>query len=185
MQVIACTFLIGVIMVQLIGGGSDLTSTQSQMNQNLLEIKGREVTEFFKDDTGTRRVMLGKGKDGFYGLKVSQEGSDVYDATNDQLVFNSDNNVFKIVDSQLVEVSASGDTSFNHGLSYTPSIVAYLDYDGTGSNLWPLPFIQQSGGSITVLITVRVTPSAVILNSNQTLSTPASIRYYLLQETAN
>jgi hypothetical protein len=72
-----------------IGGGSSLEGIVNDINQNIFELKNREVTQIFKDDTGARRVLLGKGADGFYGIKVSKANKDVYDVSDDDLLFSS------------------------------------------------------------------------------------------------
>lgn len=112
------------------------------------DLNKRERVDIFKDDAGTRRVLLGKGSNGFYGLKVSPEGVDVYTATDDQLIFNSDQNVFKIdtiltgsiaVDFALA-AGPGADAGFSqtstnslvlpHGLSHIP-VVSIFMYDST------------------------------------------------------
>ncbi len=135
----------------------------NNINNVVRELNNRDTVQVFKDDTGTRRVLLGKGKDGFYGIKVSQEGSDVYDASDDDLVFNSNQNVFKVV--------ATGNTtipSFDSTTGYSSVTVPH------GQNHIPLVQIYANGaivdGSISIISTgyipLPITFSPVALASN-------------------
>lgn len=196
---------------QLIGGDTNNTSEiVNQVNQNIATLKAQDVTNIFKDDTGTRRVLLGKGKDGFYGLKVSQPGIDVFDGASADMVFNSDNNTFKIVD--IIEYTATSAISITfpggatyaensntiatipHNLGYAPAFLAYQFFD-PGYQL--LPYSQFGGAgtaAIWVTYNVLIDETNIIL-SVDTLSTGTGSstvifpgnqwKIYLLQETAN
>lgn len=200
---------------KLLGGGSDLATVVSDVNQNILELKGREVTEIFKDDSGTRRVLLGKGANGFYGLKVSPEGTDVYTAADDELIFNSDQNVFKIVETGTATVplismgagvsNASQSVTVTHNLGYTPICIAYaVDRDGkliqlpllNGRRYINLEAVLPGAGIVMAPYSVaqaEVTTTTVVFsnyaaNSNMGSGSTVSalnIKYYLLQETAS
>lgn len=194
---------------KLLGGGSDLNTIVSDVNQNILELKNKEVTEVFKDGTGTPRVLLGEGANGFYGLKVSKPGFDVYSAANANLVFNSSQNAFKIVLSGTLSwVTTAGNDNQSltipHNLGYTPIALVFV---GDSSFSYPLPYTTQSlssGGGLNSFQTIT-TLSSFIDNTNLYVSQNRSvfymnatgqtsagsisthtwpIRYYLLQETA-
>lgn len=201
---------------QLIGGDTSNTSAiVNQVNQNIAQLKVQDVTNIFKDDTGTRRVLLGKGKDDFYGLKVSQAGTDVYDGADEDMVFNSDNNIFKIVQSGTVSQTlsntsntvsgAAGDNpqefAIAHNLGYIPAFLVYVRAPADffdGAVLFQLPhstYINNDGGSDGLYFTHFY---AVVDDTNLTIkydhrsntdyspSAPTfEVRYYLLQETAN
>lgn len=190
--------------MKLIGGSSSLEGVVTDMNQNILELKGRETTEIFKDDSGTRRVLLGKGADDFYGLKVSPAGTDVYTAAAADLVFNSDQNVFKIVDkltttfSYSVGASASTNSfTLNHNLGYLPLLsgsVNITSASGTATTgVYPLPYLLiganstinggyiAAGISITEVTTTLVHFSMVLASSS---SFAGTVTLYVLQETA-
>lgn len=185
---------------KLLGGGSDLSTIVNDMNQNILEMKGREVTEIFKDDTGTRRVLLGKGPNGFYGLLVSKPGIDVFEATADQLAFTSGQNVFKIVDTGTLTLHHPANTttvqvSVAHGLSHIPIAIMFLaDTDDTQRYSIPFTSINTSTGTVaahaqTFMDATDVgvnyyTPNTVG-NSLYGDEYSQSVKYYLLQETAN
>jgi hypothetical protein len=78
------------------------------------------------NDGNNDRILLGFQKDGFgtgvdYGLKISKDGEDVKTASNDNLIFNSAQNVFKIVGAGTMTVnkaggSETGSDSIQHGL---------------------------------------------------------------------
>lgn len=173
------------------------SSNWSQVNNMIRDINAKEKVQVFKDDTGTRRVLLGKGADGFYGLKVSKEGEDVYTAANDQLVFNSDNNVFKIVKTDTVTLPldySDGSTTWTipHNLGFVPTYEVYLLY---GSTRYQLPFINSfvvgTPPSADVVPSVIVNASADSTNLYITWNEGGStgvveqtFRYYLRQETA-
>lgn len=191
---------------QLIGAGSDLSGTQTQMNKNILELQNNERTTIFKDDTGTRRVLMGKGPNGFYGLKVSKDTFDVYDAADEDLVFNSGQNVFKIVQSGTTETPGislntggafygadSNTTTVTHNLGYIPAAMVYIDngtyYEPVSGGLdW-----SQVGAAAFFLLgygftvndtSLRIYTRCFGYNTNQT-EPGYTVKYYLLQETAN
>lgn len=197
---------------KLLGGGSDLSTVISDVNQNILELKGREVTEIFKDDTGTRRVLLGKGQSGFYGLKVSKEGFDVYAAENDDLIFNSDQNIFKIVQTGTLETGpnsvATGsagqflqnfvNVEATHNLGYIPAVIAYMVVgDGSSTQYMAMPLTVFSGGGGGTQaqwqrINIRTDETKIYVTYHVmvyggggfTDDDGYTIKYYLLQETA-
>jgi hypothetical protein len=196
-------------MVKLLGGTSDLSSAINDMNTNLLELQGRERVQIFKDDQGVRRVLLGKGADGFYGLKVSQTGNDVYSAADDDLIFNSDQNMFKIVKTGTLTVPQvnpmlAGErytASEAHGLSYVPAFMGFVTpialvttWEGAASTskfslpYFP-PFFGTNGFSIYARLRTDTTSVyADVFNNNSTNITGLSgdwiFKYYLFQETA-
>lgn len=151
-------------------------------------------------DSSFPRVLLGNQLSGgvnFYGMKVSKEGYDVNTATDDQLVFNSSQNVFKIVSSGTIQETLPGSTGFisksaAHGLGYTPLIIAFIP--AGGSNYLTTPFLQfDSTSGINIEQTrVEVDSTNVYLK----LYAPSSgsfyasgftrqAKYYLLRETAD
>ncbi len=101
-----------------------------------------------QDDNQVNVVSMGNiGLDSsgtqLWGLKVAQPGIDVTTATDSQLIFNSQQNVFKIVKTATLSVtttavavgsSGSDSVSYTHNLGYTPAFVYYLDYTGPFSS---------------------------------------------------
>lgn len=199
---------------QLIGAGSDLSSTQTQINKNLLELKNNETTTVFKDDAGTRRVLLGKGADGFYGVKVSQEGIDVYSAADNELVFNSSQNVFKVSEagtvslaSQSVGAGLSVDQKFTipHDLGRVPAFNAFVLVTNTGQaaiNQFPSTYYvsisnvfsyTESGGTglnyshVAGIDEDNFYFTRSVFNGSASTQTIAAstLKYYIYEESAN
>jgi hypothetical protein len=190
--------LIGVIMSFnpiLPSSGSGANNTQ--INKLAADVRGSKVTQVFKD-AKDRRVLLGKGKNDFYGLKVSKPGFDVYSTADENLVFNSNNNVFKIVDSGVVDLvvtnpSTSATAVYNHNLGYKPAFVAFADIIGNQYSL-PLPTFDIYGtGSGTVLnfqkaIQADSSTTQLLFSYYAASAQPTTtykIRYYIFKETAN
>lgn len=109
--------------------------------------KASDKQLIYKDDYSTKtyydatnsRMLEGLLPDGSYGLWVSTPGIDVTTADPDvpgQLIFNSNQNVFKIakkiittIPSFPITVAGGGGVTiltFPHGLSFTPIIDAYV-----------------------------------------------------------
>jgi hypothetical protein len=144
-----------------------------------------------------------------FGLKVAEDGVDVLPASDDQLVFNSEQNVFKIVDGPLtIDVSlpansqtgagganATATTTINHNLGYLPVVLAFV---GDSGFYEPLPFVSMSAGSdnfTSTNIKTTITSTQILFKSYRsifktgagTASQAASdlpVTYYILQETA-
>lgn len=60
------------------------------------------------NDGTTNRVIVGALPDGTFGMKVSQSAIDVTTATNSQLIFNSGQNMFKIVTKATTSIPSFG-----------------------------------------------------------------------------
>lgn len=173
---------------------SSSAQVSNQINNVARDVQALQTTQIFKDDTGTRRVLLGKGADGFYGLKVSKVGEDVYDAGNDDLIFNSSQNVFKIVSSGTASIAFAADgttetTTIAHGLGYKPIVFAFINQSGISQTL-PHVGVYIGGanaGKTYQIISWGVDSTNVYFYNQSQLQGTASpdITYYLLQETAN
>lgn len=125
--------------VQYLGGKNIYSDSENR----------RIVTE----DNSDKRVFLGKIGDGAndWGMKVSQEGVDVASATDSQLVFNSANNLFKIVDTGTATVPALGAAPTSD--SFTSSSIT-IDTNITTTE--PLAFFAY--GKLTGGATLRALP---------------------------
>lgn len=102
-----------------------------QINKFMAEQSSREVTEVFNDAAGTRRVLLGRGLNGFYGVRVAPESVDVYTAADAELIFSSDWKTFKIgiAGDKDVKRAASTDTgsaTVDTGILSAPSFVCFV-----------------------------------------------------------
>lgn len=164
----------------------------------------------YKDDFSTKtyfdnsdaRMLEGLLPDGTYGLWVSVPGIDVttVDPTlPGQLVFNSNNDTFKIAASGtaiIPLVSTTGASSHivvTHNLGFIPQIIA-SSVDPIGGEYQPLPIIALNNASGVVQFQIdveNVTATTFDLwqyNTGASLTPSLSatpVKYYLLQETAN
>lgn len=144
-------------------------------------------------------------------LRISKAGFDAETAADNELVFNSSNNVFKIVLSGTgtfpatsVSTAGSGATSdtkentFAHGLGYTPAFLAYMEFGGARI-LVPATQTQLVGGGgsnksilfkewVVSVDSVNITfqaSSKLIADDARSGGTPeVGCRYYLMVETA-
>jgi len=192
-----------------LSGDANTAQLADTLNNTMREVKSLQDVQIFKDDTGMRRVLAGRGPDGFYGFKVSKDGFDVYTATNENLLFSSSNqSVFNVVDdgtltSADLTIAAPGAGNFDqdtattsaaHGLSYVPAILAFVQ---NTSEYVPVPYTFYTGTGTTgqwVTVSARVDATNVylvvdsVIAGGSGISYPAgtfSLKYYLLQETAN
>lgn len=134
---------------------------------------------------------------------MSQEGVSVLTATGDQLIWSTDFNNFKIVQSGTTSVtkaasSRSGSATVTHNLDFVPAHMSYADGPGTNVQLpyvFPEMFDASADGHGRIAITMYVescdeteikfvlaTPEGTFFYNSQMTAT---IRYYLLQETAS
>ena len=128
------------------------------------------------------------------GVKLSQEGSDVQSASDEELIWSSDFNLFKIVESGTVEVplASDGTTSsvvVSHSQGVVPIVLAFFD---NGSAIFSLPsvLVESSGanaGKILQLLTWQATTTEItFFNQSQLQGTAGGpVKYYILKETAS
>lgn len=156
------------------------------------------------DANGIGLAQFGKFADGTIALKVAKSGIEVSSATNDQLIFNSSQDVFKIVGKYTASFSfttSAGETTasatITHNLGYVPTRMSFL----TGSLLYtsptnaPLPYVIPGSATATGLNMVCVVADvqadtstigysvSIFAGSGQAIS--GTITAYILQETAN
>jgi len=176
-----------------------------------------------KDDAD--KLVVGKLPDGTYGIifydanelpsiymaidvngkpvmKVAKEGKNAQTGVNEDLVFNSTQNTFKIVKTASDTVSVSGFGQFQkvipHGLGQVPGVIGYAAYPSAGITTWatsPFPLYgvptSSSDTSLPVIAnaSVYVDETNVTLNVVKVSSTALDgdwrFRYYLLQESAS
>jgi|SRR6266850_2519461 len=148
------------------------------------------------------KALFGRDGNGDYVVKIAKDGFNVLVANNSQLIFNSANNVFKIMATDVVDLGTSSPgnpatvVDVAHGLSGTPLAIAFGTVtDATfGTRTVPLPHYTMTGTS-GISNAVRVIGAYVIMETNGTnirftlsgnaITTSATVRYYILQETAN
>lgn len=167
-----------------------------------LELQNNRVVS---TDGTDDRFIIGTRPDGSRGPYLSQPGFDVKDASDDQLIINAGQNVFKIVHSGTLSNTKPANSLFNtvtysHGLGFTPAIVAYM-FDG--SVYFGLPYITSflsgTGAGLinesdsysvsSTLVSFGIhTPDlswASTTNPQYSSSVTRTMKFYLLQETAN
>jgi len=161
------------------------------------------------NDGSFNLARFGYQDDGSIALKIAQSGVSVDTAGDDELVFNSNQNVLKVVKSGTVSMSSSSVSSGNdstrnvtvtHSLGFAPMVIAIAKYSSTyfewnGSNLWSYAIGAGSGVTFygiefftKTISTSAVTFTSLYLNGagGGPVTTQAyTIKYYLLQETAN
>lgn len=183
-----------------------IDSFVKQVNDNNRLVSNEDRVKIIKDASGTPRLFFGEGPNQFYGMKVSQPGIDVTGADDEDLVFNSDQNVFKIIDSgsiDLTQITIPGSVgnyedvnttvaTYTHGFGFKPSCLAFMEQ--TSGVRVQLPYTLQqafSGSYVTWQTynatvsntTFRITLRAVTFGG-PVISLAGNIRFYLLQETA-
>jgi len=166
----------------------------------------KQNTVFSDPITQTPRVVEGLLPDNTYGMWVSKPGMDVTTATATDLIFNSNQDVFKIVGNivgnfQNVTVAPSsgqfatnsGTTAIPHNLGYAPAILGYINNANT---FYSLPYQNNFGGGTTAAfatysvdvdnINVYLTLLLTAFGGSETASgSLLSAKVYLLQESAN
>lgn len=160
-----------------------------------LVLKDDYTTRTYYDNNNSR-ILLGQLPDSSYGMWVSKVGQDVTTATlNSQLIFNSNQDVLRVVQTGAINVNVSGAGDFQgqvaHGLGVIPAFIGYIDsVPIAGSNVWlQLPFVQHqySTGAIAIgfVADIAVDNTNVYINISSialyALGT-YSFKYYLLEE---
>ena len=160
------------------------------------------------DDQDNNNIFIGYSPDVSPRpiIKVAKDGFSVEDG-DENLIFNSEQNVFKIVKSGTFTSTTAPSTSnpgagqfaanqftlgtIPHGLSYIPSVIAYVG-TGTGYQLMPSMSYAAAGtnaGWYTFNVEVDATNIYFYLQTMRygtatSFSAGFPFRYYLLQESA-
>lgn len=181
-----------------LGITSGATQSPSMVNMGQRNIDMRSGNLFVRD-ANNPRIFLGQqnvnGTD-FYGMKVSKPGFDVTTATNDNLIFNSSQDVFKIVKSGTIAVPTNVTsgvpliTLIPHGLSYVPIPLIYFTFDGSSYQQLP----AATGFAVTsvfvgfndwIYATTDATNIEIVFYSAVTGNYGTlNYKYFLLQESA-
>lgn len=152
----------------------------SQNGKIFLDQENEQLT--INDASNNHVALAGKDSTGTVVFKVAKPGFNAITATNDQLIFNSSQNMFKIVKAGTITVVVSGGTGTTvvpHGLGYASAYDAYLT-GLAGGAIFKMPYY----GSVTSLgvfyvDTTNITASVTAADGTYT------VKYYLMQETAN
>lgn len=147
------------------------------------------------DANGVGIALFGQYVDGTTNLKVAKPGIEVETATDDELIFNSGQDVYKIILEDSIDITpvAPGDgfASFKHGLGFIPSVEAYVNIDGDFYQ--PLPYINAGtlSGEILIYQIIEIVSiddqelEFIITSRTGQPTIPIPISFKLLQETAN
>lgn len=178
------------------------------LNQALDAIDGENRTKVISN-TGIPQILFGYQKGGFggldYGLKVSKidpatgKPFDVTKATDDQLYFSSAFDVFKVIKTGTLILSACPPSSqITDSVNLGPisaTVPAFDAYLNNVTSFIKLPYYAITGAAPYVLSAYQPNSSLsggnVFFNvttiNNDAVFTIASstVRYYLFQETAN
>lgn len=188
--------------------GTDPSQQAAIINNNFAKLDNENVKKLFYDVNGNPSIFIGVDQTGKSVIKVAKTGNDVTVATDSQLAFNSSQDVLKVVKTDTITVAADTFpatgatyavhqtfTTINHGLSFVPHVIASIL---AGSTYTPLPAksVVVNNGGLGGFIRWDVSAYSDLTNvtfqidsfgANTTASTygPLTIKYYLLQESAN
>lgn len=158
--------------------GTDMDQLLAILNKNFGELDGETITKVFSVSATSPGFIQGQLPNNLgYGflmytpdnkvaiacyidssgqpiLKVAKEGYDALTATNDQLIFNSSQNIFKIVESGTATINVPGaandfidEVVIDHNLGFVPSYEVYVTpppgYNGYVERT-QLPFFDYS-----------------------------------------
>lgn len=156
-------------------------------------------------DSTNQRLLIGPDSTGADVVKISKPGYDAYNATDANLILNSQQNVFKIVTKLQTTFSFTGVStttttavSINHGLGYKPLTLNVVELTTNSANselgIFGLPYIGHgttSGTGPSFIISAFVKQSNVTTSSISfglgiigSLTIAGTITSYVLQETA-
>lgn len=164
--------------------GTGTGPIQANLNGRIFwdQARGKLV---IKDENGTQRLLASAES-----IKLSQSGFNVETATDSQLIFSSEFNMFKIVDTNTTTIPSSGSSSsvrqIAHGLSGTPIVMAFGLILG---NTVPFPIlgINDTTGAIISYYTCYADNTNIYLRvavPGGTVVNSTNVRYYIVQETA-
>lgn len=153
-------------------------------------------------DGSYNKALFGRDGSGNYVVKVAKDGFDVLTASDGDLIFNSANNLFKIVSSGTISIShnhtsanSAKTTTQAHGQNGRPIIMAWANnlvapgVPGTPSYQMPFLYPAASGANLVIstLLDVHVDGTNITITTWSTNITTitADIKYYIVQETAN
>lgn len=192
------------------GEGLNLTDNQGRPVLDIVKDSKGRARMAVTDDTNTKRLYAGRFPNGAVAIKLSQPGFDVETATDNQLIWSSDFNLFKIVASgtgvaPAVTTTADGTNTYSgfntnsypHNLGYTPLIMAFVAVSGTQYSLMPYSEVTSAndpgGGIISEIFRITASSTNVeifhyVVSHSSGIGagtySAANVKYYLLRETA-
>lgn len=185
--------------------GQNIINDPATANPVMVTSGITQNTTFSDPITQTPRIIEGLLPDSTYGMWVSKPGIDVTTATISDLVFNSNQDTFKIIKKDTITVTTTGGTvayaQVPHGLNFTPIVLGFLNnatitFSGntiiSGGSI-PLPTWGNVAFDLTTptldfsvwyqILSDNTNVVAMILNSAGVTRTE-TFTYYLLQESA-
>lgn len=185
----------------------------SQIVNYGVQSDGNFALKFF-DANGVGVARFGQYEDGTIALKVAKSGQEVDTATDSNLIFNSAQDIFKIVGSGTLSLSGNTGTfgagsgliiiasgSYTHGLGYVPGVLIYgVDNNGNETPISSGVVLSGFSGSGSNIFAFSIERDIVLTSSTisfslvwrytlaaGTSSQPwaESYKFYFLQETAN
>ena len=192
--------------------GEQLVTDPINNNQVITTSGVSQNTVYSNPATQTPQIVIGRLPDDTYGMRVAPPNVDVLKASDDQLIFNSSQNVFKVVASGTYSLTGSSNISFGttqtesivHNLGSVPAFVVYSNApDGGlgggfqgGNGIMNLPIHYMlpavAGGKPWFWLQVRVDITRLYFDlvcvggtANDLSNMTWTFKYYLLQESAN
>lgn len=176
---------------------------------NTLRRVGSAVKQFLSFGQGTIEAKDADGNKSFFigydpalstrpVIRVAKDGFDAQTGADSELIFNSEQNVLKIVSFGTTSVSSDdsatgghiGSTTITHDLGFIPIVIAFVQ---SGGSWFPMPAapaysVSGTGTVFTQYIFIySITSFNFVINFNNSAGGNATynVKYYLLQETAN
>lgn len=152
-------------------------------------------------DGANNKAIFGRDAYGEYVVMVAKDGFDVLTTDYENLIFNSGNNLFKILDTGVISIShvhttnSAKTTTVAHGQASRPTVICFANnlvapgVPGTPSYQMPFIYPAVSGGNLVIgtLLQAYVDDTYLTIYSweNAATTITADVRYYILQETAS
>lgn len=158
-----------------------------------------EKNRMITSDSLADVLLAGQREDGTIGVDMAQAGVDVKTASDDELIFSSKFNMFKIALTDTVtfvsgDFGASGSAYLDfyaakiidHGLSKPPVVFAFIETATGQRNQIPYYQFDYGTGALSYQVTASVsnTSLSIEIRSTTALGPSIPVRYYVMQETA-
>lgn len=183
-----------------------VTKTYKQANGNAI-VQGKLPYDggygsLYYDANGVPSVLIGIAPSGRTVIRASKEGVDVTTAADEDLVMNSENNLFKIVSTGTVDITRSPSTDTGTatisyadlGLANKPTVFAF----GVGGTPYPIIEPEMSGAGVGNIgqvhsfsvnhfmeeVTFGIYAPNYVASSYYGFGTSDSVRYYICVETS-
>lgn len=205
---IFCVIVVLLFSIPYTGGMGDSGGNLKSVLSGRLVIDDARNRILVLDTDGTPKLLAGVDEDGGVRVKLAQTGIDVKVATDNELIFSSDFNLFKVVQSDTDSLTipnplVAGSTqtlTIAHNLGYIPAAMVYANVPTIASltnsgQLAPLPLelldVDSIGSEIYIHLGFRIDDTNLYIDVKNTtgvdissLPTPWTFRYYIFIETA-